>query len=86
MILQESCSQEIKVFRENCLQKNHFLGVFTPQKRQGWHFRFFLKTMVSKKKFLEKKKHYWNNFYEMIQILNQSAYNASDFEMKLFLH
>ena len=62
--LKKSCTQEIIGFREKCPRKISFLGNFFPQKRQGWHFRTFVKSMILKKKFLERKQYLEPFFWE----------------------
>ena len=57
------------------------MGNFFPLIRRGWHFRTLSESMILKKNFLEKKQ-FLNNIFEIIQILDQFSYNASDFETR----
>ena len=64
--------------------KNQYFGYFYSTKRSRLAFPYFSEKHGFEEAVFGEKKHFWNIFYQMIQILNQSAYNASDFEMKLF--
>ena len=70
--------------RENCLQKISFGGLLLHKNIKVGIFVFFSEKHDFKEEVFGEK-NFRNNFHEKIQILNQSAYNASDFEMKLFL-
>ena len=79
--LKEKCTQEIIGCREKCPRKISFLGNFTPQKRQNWHFRTcFFEENDPDEEVCWKKNNFWNIFFEKIQILDEVSYDASVFK------
>ena len=80
--MKKSCTQEIIGFREKCPRKISFLGNFIPQKRQDWHFRTFLKSVILMKKFVEKKTIFGTIFFEKIQILDEFSHDAAVFKTR----